>query len=66
MLATLHFHENTIKTTEKSNPDIFADEDIGGDLLEDILTQLYVDRIQDPNDRSIVFNALRASGLIED
>ena len=34
-------------------------------ILEDILTQLYVDRIQDPNDRSIVFNALRASGLIE-
>lgn len=35
-------------------------------ILEDVLTQLYVDRIQDPNDRSIVFNALRATGLVED
>lgn len=33
-------------------------------ILEDILTLMYVERIQDPNDRAVVQNALRASGLI--
>ena len=33
--------------------------------LEDVLTLMYVKRIQDHNDRSIVYNALRASALVE-
>ena len=33
-------------------------------LLEDLLTQAYVDRVQDPADRAVIYSALRASGLI--
>ena len=33
-------------------------------LLEDLLTQAYVDRVQDPTDREVIYSALRASGLI--
>lgn len=33
-------------------------------LLEDLLTQAYVDRVQDPSDRAVIYSALRASGLI--
>ena len=34
-------------------------------ILEDVLTLMYVERIQDHNDRAVVYNALRASGLVE-
>ena len=34
-------------------------------LLEDLLTQAYIDRVQDPADRAVLYSALRASGLIE-
>ena len=56
LLTTMKLLSNAVETSEMGLQTI----------LEDILTQLYVDRIQDPNDRSIVFNALRASGLVED
>lgn len=35
-------------------------------LLEDLLTQAYIDRVQDPADRAVLYSALRASGLIEE
>jgi len=32
-------------------------------LLEDLLTQVYVDRVQDPSDREAIYSVMRASGL---
>ena len=34
-------------------------------LLEDLLVQVYMDRVQDPSDRDAIYSVMRASGLVQ-
>ena len=43
----------------------FADTDLSvSEMLQDLLIQVYVDRVQDEGDRSTILTAMRAAGLI--